>query len=566
MSSRSQDPQIVNPRTKTEKETDVNRNPNRKLNRPWTALVTAAALCLALAPAATAADIAQVRAGSGGLDFQPRVEYGALVLTVSGPDGFHHRAEFGAGESPAFSIFDKAGAVVPDGSYNWELSVVPSDAQRRDAFEANQAAAKSGERGGIERLVQSGSFAIVAGSVVAGGETEPGARGPQAGNVLAPKATVLTTNDGVIRNSLCVGVDCPTSPSFGFDTIRIQENNTRFHFDDTSSTGSFPANDWRLVANDSANGGRNVFYIEDSTAGREVFSVEAGAGANSIYVDSSGSVGGNVGFGTSTPVLDLHVVSGNTPALRLEQNGSSGFAAQTWDIAGNEANFFVRDVTNGSRLPFKIIPSAPTNSLYVANTGNVGIGTTSPDAAMDIERNGAGAASTLLRLTNLNGPGRLEFRDTTGAIDWDFRTTSGDTFVITQPTSPTNDFLIASNGNVTIRGTLTTAGSCSIGCDRVFSPDYDLESIEEHAASMWASSYLPAVGPTPEDGPFNLTEKTGGMLNELEKAHIYIEQLNGTIRTLEARLGDKEGDLSALADELAALRAAVEELRVQRSE
>jgi hypothetical protein len=79
-----------------------------------------------------------VRAGSGGLDFQPLVSYGALVLTVSGPDGFHHRAEFGAGESPAFSIFDKAGAVVPDGSYTWELSVVPSGAQRRDAFEANR--------------------------------------------------------------------------------------------------------------------------------------------------------------------------------------------------------------------------------------------------------------------------------------------------------------------------------------------------------------------------------------------------------------------------------------------
>ena len=74
----------------------------------------------------------------------------------------------------------------------------------------------------------------------------------------------------------------------------------------------------------------------------------------------SSASAGRIGFGTATPVLDLHVVSGNTPALRLEQDGSSGFTAQTWDVAGNEAVFFIRDVTSGSRLPFKIQPGAPT--------------------------------------------------------------------------------------------------------------------------------------------------------------------------------------------------------------
>jgi len=67
--------------------------------------------------------------------------------------------------------------------------------------------------------------------------------------------------------------------------------------------------------------------------------------------------------GTSKPVVEMHLVDGNTPTLRLEQNGSSGFTPQTWDLAGNEANFFVRDVTNGSKLPFKIIPGAPDNSV-----------------------------------------------------------------------------------------------------------------------------------------------------------------------------------------------------------
>ena len=86
------------------------------------------------------------------------------------------------------------------------------------------------------------------------------------------------------------------------------------------------------------------------------------------------SSAGNVGFGTSTPVLLMHGRNSNTPALRLEQDGSGGFSPYTWDIAGNEANFFIRDVTGGSRLPFRIRPGAPTSSLNIAASGNVGIG------------------------------------------------------------------------------------------------------------------------------------------------------------------------------------------------
>jgi hypothetical protein len=68
--------------------------------------------------------------------------------------------------------------------------------------------------------------------------------------------------------------------------------------------------------------------------------------------------------------------------MRLEQNSSGGFTAQTWDMAGNEANFFVRDVTGGSRLPFRIRPGAPTSSVDINASGNVGIGTASPSGRL----------------------------------------------------------------------------------------------------------------------------------------------------------------------------------------
>jgi len=186
-------------------------------------------------------------------------------------------------------------------------------------------------------------------------------------------ADIQHLDDVIISFSLCVGNDCVNGESFGFDTLRLKENNTRFHFDDTSSSASFPRNDWRIVANDSSNGGGSYLAIEDSTAGRQTFRVDAGAPANALRVDAQG----DIGIGTASPVVNLHVVEGNTPTLRLEQDGTSGFSAQTWDVAGNETNFFVRDASNGSTLPFRIFPGASSNALTIAADDNIAFGTTS---------------------------------------------------------------------------------------------------------------------------------------------------------------------------------------------
>ena len=84
--------------------------------------------------------------------------------------------------------------------------------------------------------------------------------------------------------------------------------------------------------------------------------------------------------------LGLRLKSTDTPGINLVQAGG-GFGAQTWDIAGNEANFFVRDVTAGSRLPFRIFPGAVTSSLTVQAAGNV--------TANTIFKEGVGARTVL---------------------------------------------------------------------------------------------------------------------------------------------------------------------------
>jgi len=188
-------------------------------------------------------------------------------------------------------------------------------------------------------------------------------------------------DDVIVSGSICVGQDCVNGESFSFDTERLKENNLRIHFDDTSTSASFPSNDWRIIINDSENGGANYFAVADATGGTTPFRVMAGAGNNALYISNSG---GNVGMGTASPVVELHVTDGDSPTLRLEQNGSSGFGSQTWDIAGNESNFFVRDVTHGSKLPFRIKPNAPDNALYIAADGDLGFGTATPDGQIDV--------------------------------------------------------------------------------------------------------------------------------------------------------------------------------------
>src|SRR6266545_2124324 len=310
-----------------------------------------------------------------------------MVLTVSTPNGNVVRREVKAGQPVVFELDTAA----KDGVYRYELRGVPRiDASVRKELQAARKAGNENEviqqlrdAGSLPaEMVQSGAFSVRDGSLVAPDQVEPRkkpAASSTGGTQVVIGKDVVNADDFIVQGSECVGLDCVNNESFGFDTIRLKENNTRIKFDDTSSSTGFPANDWQLTANDSASGGSSKFSIEDITGSKVPFTITAGASTNSIFVDSTG----RVGLRTSTPVLDLHIATSNTPAIRLEQNNSGGFTAQTWDIAGNEANFFVRDVTGGSRLPFRIRPGAPTSSVDINASGNVGIGTASPDMHFD---------------------------------------------------------------------------------------------------------------------------------------------------------------------------------------
>jgi hypothetical protein len=309
-----------------------------------------------------------------------------MMLRVVGPNG---QVIFDQSTSDNSLQWILSGGL-SDGQYSYEIRIGTSaKKQRRDDEGVQQTAP------GVRPMVQSGHLLIQNGAIMPPSDNETSflkdissvakiAFAKLMDFLIPPVfADVVHLDDVIIDGSECVGNDCVNGESFGFDTIRLKENNLRINFYDTSSISNYPTNDWRILINDSNDGGASYFSIEDSNEGTRPFTVEAGAPNNALYVDDYG----RVGIGTAIPAVEIHSVDSDTPTLRLQQDGTGGWTPQTWDIAGNESNFFIRDATNASRLPFRIKPGAPTNSLCIQDQGNVGIGTWAPVEKLHVEGN-----------------------------------------------------------------------------------------------------------------------------------------------------------------------------------
>jgi len=482
------------------------------------------------------------------LSFDPGISYSSVRVTVSGPDAFQVIKTFGADEVASVSLPGT------DGAYKYELRFSPelTKAQRTELAVAREAGESLENGTPDDGMVQSGSFLIENGMQVTDLDEESSNR------------SVVTNSDGVIRNSLCVGFDCPDAPVFSDSTILLMENNTRIKFGDTSNA-PFPNTDWEIEANSSLSGGANYLGFNDcGTADNDggcatdlVFAVEAGARQNALYVESDG----DIGIGTSNPVVDIHLVTGNTPTLRLDQDGSSGFAAQVWDVAGNETNFFVRDVTSGSTLPFRIRPGAPSSSLYIDTDGDIGVGTSSPATSLQVKRTAAGVDAALSLVA---GPSAFEWQiiqnANTGRLTF-FAPGGGATTGAFKFDRQAQENLLRvgvdAADEVEITGRLVVNNTQLNVPDYVFEDSYKLESIEDHAAFMWENKHLPALPKAGEDNKavdIDVLSHQMGVLEELEKAHIYIEQLNGQLKQKNTELDELRhqfAELSSRMDQLA---------------
>lgn len=381
------------------------------------------------------------------------------------------------------------------------------------------------------------------------------------------RADQVIADDLIVQGSTCTGFDCVNDEAFGLDSLRLKENNLRIKFEDTS-VGLSPGNDWQITANDSASGGVNQFSIEDVSAVRIPFKLLAGARSNSLMISPTGAIG----LGSAAPGLNLHILKSDTPGMRLEQDASASATPQTWDVAGNEANFFVRDLTSGSRLPLRIRPGARHNNLVITGNGAIGVGTPLPQAQMHLfgsagntqlkveETSGTTAARTLLELVNL---GEVVSRFAATGSDWlqhiapsDYRLTTG--------SSSLPRLTLSDSGNLTIPGSLAQGSSRSLKQDiepldiggsiaKVLDlPLFDWRYIDDVAAGRAKDSH---IGPMAED--FHARFATGADPQRLAPGDVAAVALVA-VKDLNRRLAEKDAQLVALLDRLERLESHLE--------
>ena len=111
-------------------------------------------------------------------------------------------------------------------------------------------------------------------------------------------------------------------------------------------------------------------------------------GAAKVTIDTSG----NVGIGTTSPSMaKLQVEFATTDGVLIRNTAANGVAMFTlknpsrqWELSlrGDSASAFanefrIDDATSGAS-PFRIQAAAPSNSLVINSSGNLGIGTTNP--------------------------------------------------------------------------------------------------------------------------------------------------------------------------------------------
>lgn len=231
---------------------------------------------------------------------------------------------------------------------------------------------------GVERAASGGVMTGATGN--AGVIVVPGAYSLQFGTNDTPRMTInssgnigIGTSDIEAWPSTITALELTTSALIGYTSI-----NTTGLLSNAYNDGS-----WKRKASGYpgyiaiVDGGLQFLTSTSSTANSAIswttpFTIEAGAPTNSLYVDSSG----NVGIGTSSPVVPLQIKS--TSAIIVFEDSVSGINGRIGSGDGL--------VTGGGALDMAIRTDAGNNILFavgatemarINSSGSIGIGTSS---------------------------------------------------------------------------------------------------------------------------------------------------------------------------------------------
>jgi len=243
----------------------------------------------------------------------------------------------------------------------------------------------------------------------------------------------------------------------------------------------------------------------------------------------------------------------------------------------------------------------PSCAIDVDNGGMVGVGTATPEALLDVR----GDAFFAPNDCDIDGSGSVDIHDILAVLDFiagrvtptagsfashdvtgDGRVSLDDVgfclqrfggadplvakqaieagYGMTGPSSFQVSAGMQVNGDATMLGNVTVGSSTAesslsvfgsivqrgslLHADYVFEPGYELESIDEHAVFMQRHKHLPAVPARKVDASGLEVVEFGahqrGILEELEKAHLYIAALHETVARQAERLARLEAAIS----------------------
>ncbi|MFC1478710.1 hypothetical protein ACFL57_04555 [Candidatus Margulisiibacteriota bacterium] len=368
-----------------------------------------------------------------------------------------------------------------------------------------------------------------------------------------------------------LAVDTGTDASSGTYALSVNKDGTKYLYvrgDGNVAIGNLdPDNNLVIGVSDSCDGDGITIKNQSLQTIATLTGQSGNRGQLNLYEGNTGMVqlsaitgadnyimSGDVGIGTTAPGYELEIASTTAAAAIYNTDTGVGFSnlyfksdytglSNTNDILSSVSA--QADDSSGGKMVFSTVAGAggggTAGTLYervrIQANGNVGIGTTNPgNFRLNVQKDEEDWVG-LIKNTAANAYG----------LAIDLSSSSGVNYALAVYTATNSGLFVENNGQVGI-GTaapsteLEVIGTVSANAflingspaDYVFEDDYDLKSIKEQAEFMWANKHLPALKGTEElGGQINIAERLEQTVEELEKAHVYIEQLNKRIEVLE---------------------------------
>lgn len=296
---------------------------------------------------------------------------------------------------------------------------------------------------------------------------------------------------------------------------------------------------------------------------------ESGANAFDLMVDGDGDLNfrkndgtlaatilggsGNVGIGTATPVAELDV-DGKTRTTYFQMTDgavegyileSDSFGNGTWITTLNiDDDWFVDG-----------------DDMYAIPVGNVGIGTSTPDAKLEVSGK---IKTTTFQMTSGASDGYILSSDASGNASWISTDNLDDDWFV----SGNNMYSIPS-GNVGI-GTNSPDNKLEVcgtiraeevkvetgWCDYVFEESYPLMPLEEVEAFIKTNKHLPEIpkGTTVENEGLNLGQMSSKFMLKIEELTLYMIEQNKTLKDQGSKIESLQRENEVLKTQLEALK------------